>query len=466
MKLTKTTCKNGNIHYYLALSKIINGKSTTQVYKKLGDLYSLMEQMDCTAEEVEAWCQTQKQIETKAYRDSNKPINIMLYPQERIELNVEHNFNLGYLILQSIFTTLHLDQTCSKIRRKENLKYDLDQILRHLVYNRILSTNSDSTDITLNFVEKKSYKPTDVEHAFNVLSKYLNAFQIDLFNTTKTLLDNKPIYYYQTNQIALFTTANGIPFAFHTQNQQQPLDTFLEDKIIVCNERDLPTFKEQFVQSEETHNYLSTQPLNNLSKEDQTAALRVQGWKRVTTNQSVSIKEIEEFKSLKDGVYSKEIPNHTNNHRTIVVFSTNYAHTQDINTDAFYVLHTNLDKKPRTLIELSEKQWKIQQNINNAFNHLESQNNNQTHTYFLIDLLAFYLTQTLQLQLKETYSIQQIVNQLNAMNTTLIADLGYAPSYTRTKLTDALQDLAGLSLDQTFIKTQTMKKLVKQSKEH
>lgn len=576
MKLNKTKCKNGNIHYYLSLSKKVNGKSTTQTYKKLGDLYSLMQEMGCTAEEVEAWCQEQKRIETELYSDARKPINIRINPEERIELDEELNFNLGYLILQSIYSKLRMDLTCSKIRKKSKIEYDLDQILRHLVYGRILFPKSKKSTFEMadHFVEKKSYELHDVYRALDVIADNLDEFQKDMFNNSQNLIerDASVIYYDCTNyyfeitqedgkkkygkskenrpnpiiQMGLFMDKNGLPLAFNlfdgNKNEQQSMVP-LEEKIlkdyelsqfVVCTDAGLGSTANRKFNSVQNRAFVTTQSLKKLKKEELNAALSIHGWKSLKDHRPVAIESIEELKNLEEGIYYKEIPYKAGGleQRLIITFSTKYAQYQQniraqqieraakmmeepskikkthknpndprrfitqINEtkdgeiaentivtlnqdqidkeamfDGLYALCTNLEDDVSQIIAVSERRWKIEQCFRIMKTEFKArpvyvQNDKRITAHFTVCVLALLVTRILELKLGEQYSITEIVDQLRYMNTTKVEGLGYIPSFKRTKLTDEMQDLVELSLDKKFIKYQTMRKIIKKSKEH
>ena len=68
-------------------------------------------------------------------------------------------------------------------------------------------------------------------------------------------------------------------------------------------------------------------------------------------------------------------------------------------------------------------------------------------------------------QTRQQFTCDEIISTLRKMRVTSIGNEGYVPSYTRTKLTDALHEYAGFRTDYELIKKRTIKGICRHSKE-
>ena len=142
MKLVITSSKNSE-HFYIQQSFINSyGKSTSKTIRKLGSLADLSSKLNTDRDGVIKWCKEQVAIETQKYNDDNDRILVPLYPSQIIDKNKALSFNCGYLFLQSICSSLRLDNICRNIKNKYSFQYDLEAILSDLIYARILNPSS------------------------------------------------------------------------------------------------------------------------------------------------------------------------------------------------------------------------------------------------------------------------------------------------------------------------------------
>lgn len=83
-----------------------------------------------------AWAKEQARIETEKYKKENESVSIALNPNIPIKKDQQNTFNCGYLFLQSIYYSLHLDNICRNIKNRHDYEYDLNAILSDLIYAR------------------------------------------------------------------------------------------------------------------------------------------------------------------------------------------------------------------------------------------------------------------------------------------------------------------------------------------
>lgn len=113
------------------------------------------------------------------------------------------SFNCGYLSLQQLYYSLHLDQICKDISERHHFEYDLNAILSRLVYSRILFPASKlaTTRISKNFLEESDFKTHHIYRALTVLAQEADFIQQNLYKNSLKYADRKTgmIYYDCTN---------------------------------------------------------------------------------------------------------------------------------------------------------------------------------------------------------------------------------------------------------------------------
>lgn len=85
--------------------------------------------------------------------------------------------------------------------------------------------------------------------------------------------------------------------------------------------------------------------------------------------------------------------------------------------------------------------------------------------HFLTCFIALLVYRILEYQLKNRYTVTEIVNTLSEMKLTNIGEMGYIPSYTRTELTDALHENAGFRTDTQIVKKSKLRTVIRSTKD-
>lgn len=135
MRVTTTKSKSDESFISIMLSST-KRKSTSRIYKKLGKLSELSKELNTDRDGVMAWAKEQARIETEKYKKENESVSIALNPNIPIKKDQQNTFNCGYLFLQSIYYSLHLDNICRNIKNRHDYEYDLNAILSDLIYAR------------------------------------------------------------------------------------------------------------------------------------------------------------------------------------------------------------------------------------------------------------------------------------------------------------------------------------------
>ena len=369
MKVMTTKSKNSE-SFYIAKSYINNeGKSTSEIIRKLGTLASLSAMLHTDRDGVMAWAREQARLETQKYKEENEDAVVMIpfHSNRLLDYDRKKLFNGGYLFLQSVYYGLKLDSVCRRIRNRHQFRFDLTAILSDLVYARILepSSKSSSFQAAKRFLEPPSYELHDVYRALSVLAQELDFIQAEVYKNSFFFgkRNNRFLYYDCTNyyfevgqedgmkkygkskehrpnpiiQMGLFTDGDGLPLAFSlfpgSQNEQKSMKP-LEQKIlqqfgcrkfIYCSDAGLASEDNRVFNHMGERSFIVTQSIKKLPAEDREWALDGKGFKRLSDGSPVDISRLTE--EDRDGLFYKEEPYTAKklHQRLIITYSPKYA---------------------------------------------------------------------------------------------------------------------------------------------
>jgi transposase len=137
--------------------------------------------------------------------------------------------------------------------------------------------------------------------------------------------------------------------------------------------------------------------------------------------------------------------------------------------DGFYAVCTNLEDDPLAIIEVNHQRWQIEESFRIMKSEFKArpayvQNDARIEAHFLTCFLALVLYRYLEKALHHQFTCEEILETLQEMNLREVLGEGYIPTYTRSKLTDALHDAFGFRTDYQMIPRNDMKKIVRQTK--
>ena len=369
MKVMTTKSKNSE-SFYIAKSYINNeGKSTSEIIRKLGTLASLSSMLHTDRDGVMAWAREQARLETQKYKEETEDAVVMIpfHSNRLLDYDRKKLFNGGYLFLQSVYYGLKLDSVCRRIRNRHQFRFDLNAILSDLVYARILepSSKNSSFQAAKRFLEPPSYELHDVYRALSVLAQELDFIQAEVYKNSFFFgkRNNRFLYYDCTNyyfeveqedgmkkygkskehrpnpiiQMGLFTDGDGLPLAFSlfpgSQSEQKSMKP-LEQKIlqqfgcrkfIYCSDAGLASEDNRVFNHMGERSFIVTQSIKKLPAEDREWALDGKGFKRLSDGSPVDISRLTE--EDRDGLFYKEEPYTTKklHQRLIITYSPKYA---------------------------------------------------------------------------------------------------------------------------------------------
>lgn len=138
--------------------------------------------------------------------------------------------------------------------------------------------------------------------------------------------------------------------------------------------------------------------------------------------------------------------------------------------DGFYAVYTNLDDDPSEIAAVNQGRWEIEESFRIMKSEFEARpvylkRDDRIKAHFTTCFIALLIYRILERKLDSQFTCDEIISTLRKMRVTSIGNEGYIPSYTRTKLTDALHEYAGFRTDYELIKKRTIKGICRHSKE-
>lgn len=139
--IIKRKNREGKFYVYLVESYRKDGKPKQRTLKSYGQLDALEEKEPGAFDKLVELAKAGKLTE-----DASKELNITLNLNEII--NDDHK-NYGWMILDEVFNKLDIDEVIKNFTKNKKLKYDLNNLLKLLVFQRILNPCSKSKTLTL-----------------------------------------------------------------------------------------------------------------------------------------------------------------------------------------------------------------------------------------------------------------------------------------------------------------------------
>lgn len=328
-----------------------NGKTATQIHRKLGKLNDLLERFSGNYDAMMAWAKSEAEKDTMEYNAKTSNVTVPLSQSAYIPKNEERCFPVGYLFLQKLCTELKIDSICRKISKRHKYTYDFSAILTDQIFSRILAPSSklSSYSYCQTLLEPPKYELQNLYHALSVMAEESDFIQKELyFNSNFVHPRNKKIlyydctnYYFETTQdddfrkygkskenrpnpivtMGLFMDADGIPLAFDVfpgnQNEQttlKPLETkiihdFACSEFIFCSDAGLGSKANRKFNSFGKRSYVITQSLKKMREEDRQIALNPKQFRRLGSDKFIDISTLDESNpDIYETIFYKEVP--------------------------------------------------------------------------------------------------------------------------------------------------------------
>ena len=137
--------------------------------------------------------------------------------------------------------------------------------------------------------------------------------------------------------------------------------------------------------------------------------------------------------------------------------------------DGFYAVCTTLEDNISDIIKINKRRWEIEESFRLLKSDFKARpvylkRDDRIKAHFTTCFLALLIYRILEHKLDEKYTSCNIIQTLRNMNFKNIDGFGYIPTYTRTDLTDVLHEKFKFKTDTEIIPTNTMKKIIKETK--
>lgn len=328
-----------------------NGKTATQIHRKLGKKNDLLERFSGDYDAMMAWAKSEAEKDTMEYNAKTSNVTVSLSKSAYIPKNEERCFPVGYLFLQKLCTELKINSICRKISKRHKYTYDFSAILTDQIFSRILAPSSKLSSYSYchTLLEPPKYELQNLYRALSVMAEESDFIQEELyFNSNFVLPRSKKIlyydctnYYFEIEQdddfrkygkskenrpnpivtMGLFMDADGIPLAFDVfpgnQNEQttlKPLETkiirdFACSEFIFCSDAGLGSKANRRFNSFGNRSYVISQSLKKMRGEDRQIALNPKQFRRLGSNKFIDISTLDESDpDIYETIFYKEVP--------------------------------------------------------------------------------------------------------------------------------------------------------------
>ena len=346
-----------------------NGKTATQIHRKLGKLNELLDQFSGDYDAMMAWAKSEAEKDTMEYNAKTGSVTVSFSRSAYIPKNEERCFQIGYLFLQKLCTELKLDSICQKISKRHKYTYDFGAILTDQIFSRFLAPSSklSSYSYCRTMLEPPKYELQNIYRALSVMAEEADFIQEELYcnsnfvhpRSQKVLYYDCTNYYFETEQdddfrkygkskenrpnpivtMGLFMDADGIPLAFDVfpgnQNEQttlKPLETkiirdFACSGFVFCSDAGLGSKSNRRFNSFGNRSYVITQSLKKMRGEDRQTALNPKQFRRLGSDKFIDISTLDESDpDIYETIFYKEVPvvNGNMDETVIVTYSPKY----------------------------------------------------------------------------------------------------------------------------------------------
>ena len=137
--------------------------------------------------------------------------------------------------------------------------------------------------------------------------------------------------------------------------------------------------------------------------------------------------------------------------------------------DGFYAVCTTLEDDISEIIKINKRRWEIEESFRILKTDFKARpvylkRDDRIKAHFTTCFLSLLIYRILEHKLSEKYSTNEIIKNLQDMNSLKINGIGYKQIYSKSEITTDLNDKFKLNIDQNFISLQNMKKILKESK--
>lgn len=366
MRLSLVKSKNAIQFYVIKSFRDSNGKNTSKIIEKLGNL----EEVTKKANGLDPVQWAKEYINTLNEKEKNESLDVIakFSPSTQIPKDVQNSYNGGYLFLQDIYYSLGLDKICNDISDKYRIKYDLNSVLANLIYTRIIEPSSklSAFETAKSFLEQPNFELQNIYRALEIISKETENIEASVYKNSLNVVNRntKILYYDCTNyffeieeaedikqygknkenrplpivQMGLFMDGDGFPLAFvidsgNTNEQitlkpleKQIIKDFELSKFVVCTDAGLASHENRIFNNIQDRSFIVTQSLKKIKGHLRDWALSKEDWHKLNSNKLINLFDIDNSSSNEEIYYKERWINENGlEQRLIVSYSPKYA---------------------------------------------------------------------------------------------------------------------------------------------
>ena len=401
MRLSLVKSKNAIQFYVIKSFRNSNGKNTSKIIEKLGNLEEVTQKAN--GQDPVQWAK--EYIDTLNEKEKNESLDVIakFSPSTQIPKDVQNSYNGGYLFLQDIYYSLCLDKICNDISDKYRIKYDLNSVLANLIYTRIIEPSSklSAFETAKSFLEQPNFELQNIYRALKIISKETENIEASVYKNSLNVVNRntKILYYDCTNyffeieeaedikqygknkenrplpivQMGLFMDGDGFPLAFvidsgNTNEQitlkpleKQIIKDFELSKFVVCTDAGLASHENRIFNNIQDRSFIVTQSLKKIKGHLRDWALSKEDWHKLNSNKLINLFDIDNSSSNEEIYYKERWINENGlEQRLIVSYSPKYAAYQKN-------LRTNQIERAKNLINNPTTISKNRQNDPKSF---------------------------------------------------------------------------------------------------
>ena len=366
MRLSLVKSKNAIQFYVIKSFRNSNGKNTSKIIEKLGNLEEVTKKAN--GQDPVQWAK--EYIDTLNEKEKNESLDIIakFSPSTQIPKDVQNSYNGGYLFLQDIYYSLCLDKICNDISAKYRIKYDLNSVLANLIYTRIIEPSSklSAFETAKSFLEQPNFELQNIYRALEIISKETENIEASVYKNSLNVVNRntKILYYDCTNyffeieeaegikqygknkenrplpivQMGLFMDGDGFPLASvidsgNTNEQvtlkpleKQIIKDFELSKFVVCTDAGLASHENRIFNNIQDRSFIVTQSLKKIKGHLKDWALSKDDWHKLNSNKLINLNDIDNSSSNEEIFYKERWINENGlQQRLIVSYSPKYA---------------------------------------------------------------------------------------------------------------------------------------------
>ena len=417
MRISYSKSKN-SISYNIIKDYNKNGKRTTKIVHKIGNIKSIEPLAEKENISVEEWLNNYLQNYIEEHEDKKEIFIIEKNSKQLINKNEKCLFNIGYLFLEDIYYNLGLNSISNEIQKKYSFKFNLNDILLNLVCGRIIypSSKLKTHKLSKHFIEQPEIDLHNIYRGLTYLNNEMDFIQEKLFQNSLSVTDrnSKIIYFDCTNYyfeidnedeikryginkqhqpspqvgMGLFMDGDGIPLAMNifpgNENETKQLlptenkiiNNFRipDSKIVICTDASMCTDEIKNYNIKDGRGFVITQSLKKIKEEDRLKVFdddnwRIQGELKNTYKLSEVLKNEDLYK---DTLFYKIIPTETKHVKQDLVVT-------------YSIKYRDYYKKLRES-QIIRAQKKIENNSKNS--KIESTKNQNDYRRFITELAS------------------------------------------------------------------------------